>query len=85
MKKSVDLQIAKRNDAFSGFTSKVNAQADVFASAFDEDSLAEKIWEKAPNLDVNIDGKKAGSILEPYVSDVQGQKTRNNNRRNGNG
>lgn len=45
--------------------------------------IASAIWDKAPPLDVNMNGEKVGEIVEPYVSEKQAEKTNMMNRRNG--
>lgn len=84
MQNAVELQVGRNSSMFDNLTGAVNAQNDRITNAVDTDDLAEKIWEKAPNLDVKIDGQKAGSILEPHVSRNQGNKSSTQNRRNGN-
>ncbi len=84
MRSAVDMQTAKNSDLFSDVTGAINAQSDSIRDAVDLDQLAEKIWEKAPDIDVKIDGRTAGHLLEPYVSQEQGNKTNLKNRRNGN-
>ena len=62
----------------------IEAQEDEPREEMDYTRLARAIWEEAPELDVNIDGQKAGTILEPHISKRQGSKTNAKNRRNGN-
>ena len=45
--------------------------------------IAHEIWDQAPELDVDIDGEKAGTILEPIISRRQASKAMKQNRRDG--
>lgn len=45
--------------------------------------IAQAIWAEAPELDVDLDGEKVGTIIEPRISRIQGSKTTTLNRRAG--
>lgn len=47
------------------------------------DAIADAIWDKAPPIEVDLDGEKVGTMIEPKVSKIQAKKTENMNRRNG--
>lgn len=47
------------------------------------EAIADAIWEKAPEIGVDLDGEKVGNLIEPRVSRIQASKTANMNRRNG--
>ena len=47
------------------------------------EAIADAIWEKAPEIGVDLDGEKVGNLIEPRVSRIQANKTANMNRRNG--
>lgn len=49
----------------------------------DYKKMARAIWDEAPPMDVNMDGKKVGEIVEPTVSERQAQKVKNKERRSG--
>lgn len=50
----------------------------------DYKKLARAVWDEAPSMDVNMDGKKVGTIIEPVVSERQAKKTKDKQRRDGN-
>ncbi len=50
----------------------------------DYKKLARAVWDEAPPMDVNMDGKKVGTIIEPVVSERQAKKTKDKQRRDGN-
>ena len=50
----------------------------------DYKKLARAVWDEAPSMDVNMDGKKVGTIIEPVVSERQAKKIKDKQRRDGN-
>jgi hypothetical protein len=78
---AVSSQVARNSSMFDNLTGAVNAQSDRISDAVDIDALAQKIWDKAPEIGVNMDGQKVGTSGEPYVSDRQGEKVTSKNRR----
>ena len=49
--------------------------------AINYDELAEAIWKIAPDMNTYLDGKRVSRELEPYISETQARKTRDQIRR----
>lgn len=81
IRNAVDHQVAHNNAYFDTLTGAVNAQSDRMKDIVDNEDLAKKIWEHAPDVDVYMDSEKVGRLVEPTVSDRQGAKARTMNRR----
>lgn len=76
------------SDHVSGMTRSASTEASkVIVSGSSDypsaDAIAEAIWDKAPPMEVDLDGEKVGSMIEPKVSKIQAKKTESMNRRNG--
>ena len=75
-------------DQSSGIGNAAASMASSQASAMSTDmptarDIARAIWDEAPDIDIDLDGEKVGSMIEPRVSRIQGQKTTIMNRRAG--
>lgn len=74
MKSAVDAQVIRNNGMFDTLTGSVVAESERAAEAIDYNKLGKAVWDNAPPIDLNIDGEKAGTLLEPHVSERQAEK-----------
>lgn len=81
MKSSVSDHVSSMTRSASTEASKVIVSGS--SDSPTPEAIAEAIWDKAPPMEVDLDGEKVGSMIEPKVSKIQAKKTESMNRRNG--
>lgn len=74
MKSAVDTQVGRNNGVFDTLTGSLVAESERTAVAIDYNKFGKAVWDNAPPIDLNIDGEKAGTLLEPHVSERQAER-----------
>lgn len=83
MKSAVDTQVGRNNGVFDTLTGSLVAESERTAVAIDYNKFGKAVWDNAPPIDLNIDGEKAGTLLEPHVSERTSRENRPDNQKEG--
>ena len=68
-----------------GHLSSAETRSANAGETLDYDALGKAVWNNAPNIHIDLDGEKVGTLIEPKVSERQEQRTQALMRRHGDG